>query len=117
MKARIFIFAIVFLLAFNLVIPKTVLSEEGPPKDKKWKGEGTVIESQSMPTMTIKNFLNGTVPERTETIWGTLKPMFFSKAPMARKLAPSASAGLSIPLIDLKPLKKYFKFIKVLKLK
>ena len=37
--------------------------------------------------------------------------MSFSKAPMARKLAPSASAGLSIPLIDLKPLKKYFKFI------
>jgi hypothetical protein len=37
--------------------------------------------------------------------------MSFSKAPMARKLAPSASAGLSIPLISLKPLKKYFKFI------
>ena len=73
MKARIFIFATVFLLAFNLVIPTTVLSQEGPPKDKKWKGEGTVIEFQSMPTMTIKNFLNGTVPERTETIWGTLK--------------------------------------------
>jgi len=73
MKARIFIFATVFLLAFNLVIPTTVLSQEGPPKDKKWKGEGTVIEFQSMPTMTIKNFLNGTVPGRTETIWGTLK--------------------------------------------
>ena len=73
MKARIFIFATVFLLAFNLAIPTTVLSQEGPPKDKKWKGEGTVIEFQSMPTMTIKKFLNGTVPGRTETIWGTLK--------------------------------------------
>ena len=41
--------------------------------------------------------------------------MSFSKAPMARKLAPSASAGLSIPLISLKPLKKYFKFITKIK--
>ena len=42
------------LFLFNLAIPTTVLSQEGPPKDKKWKGEGTVIEFQSMPTMTIK---------------------------------------------------------------
>ena len=73
MNKLIIILATAFLLIFNLVIPTTVLSQEGPPKDKKWKGEGTVIEFQSMPTMTIKNFLNGTVPERTETIWGTLK--------------------------------------------
>jgi len=73
MNKLIIILATAFLLIFNLVIPTTVLSQEGPPKDKKWKGEGTVIEFQSMPTMTIKKFLNGTVPERTETIWGTLK--------------------------------------------
>ena len=32
MKARIFILASVFLLVFNLAIPTTVLSENGPPK-------------------------------------------------------------------------------------
>ena len=73
MKKILLILVTAFLLIFNLVIPTTVLSQEGPPKDKKWKGEGTVIEFQSMPTMTIKKFLNGTVPGRTETIWGTLK--------------------------------------------
>ena len=60
------------MLVSNLVIPTTVLSE-GHPKPKEWKGEGTKIEFQSMPTMTIKKILNGVVPERTETIWGTLK--------------------------------------------
>ena len=44
MKARIFIFATVFLLAFNLAIPTTVLSENGRPKPKEWKGKGTKIE-------------------------------------------------------------------------
>jgi len=73
MKKILLILVTALLLISNLVIPTTVLSQEGPPKDKKWKGEGTVIEFQSMPTMTIKKFLNGTVPERTETIWGTLK--------------------------------------------
>ena len=73
MKKLIIILVTAFLFISNLVIPTTVLSQEGPPKDKKWKGEGTVIEFESMPTMTIKNFLNGVVPERTETIWGTLK--------------------------------------------
>ena len=61
----------VVLFAFNLVMPTTVLSE-GHPKPKEWKGEGTKIEFPSMPTMTIKNFLNGVVPEKTLTIWGTL---------------------------------------------
>ena len=73
MKKILLILVTVLLSVFNLATPTTVLSQEGPPKDKKWKGEGTVIEFQSMPTMTIKKFLNGTVPERTETIWGTLK--------------------------------------------
>ena len=73
MKKILLVLATVLLFVFNLATPTTVLSQEGPPKDKKWKGEGTVIEFQSMPTMTIKKFLNGTVPGRTETIWGTLK--------------------------------------------
>ena len=36
-----------------------------------------------------------------------LKPIFFSKAPMARKLHPNAIAGLSADRTDLKPLRKY----------
>ncbi len=57
MKIKISIFLIICLIAFNLVIPTTVLSE-GPPKPKEWKGEGTKIEFLSMPTMTIKNVSN-----------------------------------------------------------
>jgi len=71
MKARIFILASVFLLVFNLAIPTTVLSENGPP-NKEWKGEGTKIEFPSIPVITVKDFLNGKVPEKTQTIWGTL---------------------------------------------
>ncbi len=66
-----YIFITVFFLIFNLVMPSKVLSE-GPPPAKEWKGEGTKIEFPSMPTMTIKKFLNGVVPEKTLTIWGTL---------------------------------------------
>ena len=72
MKINNYIFITVFFLIFNLVMPSKVLSE-GPPPAKEWKGEGTKIEFPSMPTMTIKNFLNGVVPEKTLTIWGTLK--------------------------------------------
>ena len=72
MKTRILIFITAFLFISNLVTPTAVLSE-GPPPAKEWKGEGTKIEFPSMPTMTIKNFLNGVVPEKTLTIWGTLK--------------------------------------------
>ena len=71
MKIKISIFLTICLIAFNLVMPTAVLSE-GPPPAKEWKGEGTKIEFPSMPTMTIKNFLNGVVPEKTLTIWGTL---------------------------------------------
>ena len=56
------IFTSILVTFFLLVIPTTVLS-------KVWKGEGTKIEFPSMPTMTIKFFLSGVVPERTETIW------------------------------------------------
>ena len=60
-----------FLVIFSLVIPKTVLSD-GPPKPREWKGKGTKIEFQSMPTMTIKDFLIGKKPNREITISGTL---------------------------------------------
>ena len=37
--------------------------------------------------------------------------VFLKRAPIAIKLAPNANAGLSIPLIDLNPSKKYFELI------
>ena len=70
-KILISILVTAFLLIFNLVIPTTVLSE-GHPKPKEWKGEGTKIEFQSIPVITVKDFLNGKVPEKTQTVWGTL---------------------------------------------
>jgi dienelactone hydrolase len=72
MKTRILIFITAFLFGLNFVIPTTVLSSNGPPPDKKWKGEGEVIEFESIPTTTIKDILIGKVPEKTKTIWGTL---------------------------------------------
>ena len=73
MKKLIIILVTAFLLIPNLVIQTTVLSrEEGAPKPKEWKGEGTKIEFQSMPILTMKDFLNGVMPEKTKTIWGTL---------------------------------------------
>ena len=73
MKKFIIILATAFLLISNLVIPTTVLAADpGPPKEKEWKGKGEKIEFQSMPILTIKDFLNGVVPEKRNTIWGTL---------------------------------------------
>ena len=72
MKKILLILATVLLFVFNLVMPTEVLSSNGPPKDKKWKGEGEVLEFESIPTITIKDILTGKVPERTKTIWGTL---------------------------------------------
>jgi dienelactone hydrolase len=71
MRALIFILFVTFLLISNLLIPTTVLSDGAPP-DKKWKGEGEVIEFESIPVITIKDFLNGKIPAETKTIWGTL---------------------------------------------
>jgi len=71
MKTRIFILALALLFISNLVIPTTVLSEKGP-KPKQWKGPGEKIEFQSVPSMTIKDFLTGKKPERQVTISGTL---------------------------------------------
>jgi len=70
-KILISILVTAFLLVLNLAIPTTVLSE-GHPKPKEWKGEGTKIEFQSIPVITVKDFLNGKVPEKTQTVWGTL---------------------------------------------
>ena len=62
-----------FLVIFSLVIPTSVLSEKkGPPKPREWKGKGTKIEFQSVPSMTVKDFLIGKKPERQVTISGTL---------------------------------------------
>jgi len=72
MKIKISIFLTICLIAFNLVVPTTVLSEKGPPKPKQWKGPGEKIEFQSVPSMTIKDFLIGKKPERQVTISGTL---------------------------------------------
>jgi len=71
MKTRILIFITAFLFILNFLIPTTVLSS-GPPPAKKWKGEGEVLEFESIPVITVKDFLNGKVPEKARTVWGTL---------------------------------------------
>jgi len=71
MKTRIIIFITAFLFILNFLIPTTVLSS-GPPPVKKWKGEGEVLEFESIPVITVRDFLNGKVPEKIQTIWGTL---------------------------------------------
>ena len=65
---------ILFTATFLFFLSNLVLAQDksGPPKDKKWKGKGEVIEFQSMPILTVKDFLNGAVPEKRNTIWGTL---------------------------------------------
>ena len=55
MKPRIIILASVIFFISNLVLA----ADPGPPKEKKWKGKGEVIEFQSMPILTVKDFLNG----------------------------------------------------------
>ena len=68
MKSRVIILASAIFFIFNLVLA----GDPGPPKEKEWKGKGEKIEFQSMPILTIKDFLNGVVPEKRNTIWGTL---------------------------------------------
>ena len=58
MKKILLILVTTLLFVFNLVMPTEVLSE-GHPKPKEWKGEGTKIEFQSIPVITVKDFLNG----------------------------------------------------------
>ena len=74
MKLRIIILASVIFFIFNLTITTSTTAQEKKeiPRDKEWKGKGEKIEFQSMPMLTIKDFLNGVVPEKRNTIWGTL---------------------------------------------
>jgi len=69
MKKILLILVTTFFLISNLA---ALASDPGPPKEKEWKGKGEKIEFQSMPILTIKDFLNGVVPEKRNTIWGTL---------------------------------------------
>ena len=70
-KLTLTFITIVFFIPLIFVSTTVLSGGHGPPKE--WKGEGTKIEFQSMPTMTVKDFLNGKMPEKTETISGTLK--------------------------------------------
>ncbi len=73
MKKFILILITAFFLISNLTTSTTVLAQEkGPPKPKEWKGKGTKIEFQSIPVITVKDFLEGKKPERQVTVWGTL---------------------------------------------
>ena len=79
-KIFISILVTVFFLISNLTTSTAVLAQDpGPPKPKEWKGKGTKIEFQSIPVITMKDFLEGKVPEKTKTISGTLN--FPAKAP------------------------------------
>ena len=66
---KIFLILLFFSIGFSAT---AYAGDPGPPKEKEWKGKGEKIEFQSMPILTIKDFLNGVVPEKTKTIWGTL---------------------------------------------
>ena len=60
MKTRIIIFITAFLFTLNFVIPTKVLSS-GPPPAKKWKGEGEVLEFESIPVISVKDFFTTTL--------------------------------------------------------
>ena len=68
MKSRVIILASVIFFIFNLVLA----GDPGPPKAKEWKGKGEKIEFPTMPTLTIRDFLEGKKPNREMKIWGTL---------------------------------------------
>ena len=88
-KILISILVTAFFLISNLATSTTVFSSDtGPPKEKEWKGEGEKIEFQSMPILTIKDFLNGVVPEKRNTIWGTLN-------------FPATAADKNVPVVVL----------------
>jgi len=73
MKKFITIIVTAFLLIYNLAIPTEVLSSNGPPPDKKWKGEGEVLEFESIPTTTIKDILIGKIPEKNKNNLGNIE--------------------------------------------
>jgi len=68
MKSRVIILAGVIFFVFNLVLA----GDPGPPKVKEWKGKGEKIEFVTLPTLTIRDFLEGKKPNREMKIWGTL---------------------------------------------
>jgi len=73
MKKFLLILVTTFFLISNLATLTAALAgDPGPPKEKEWKGKGEKIEFQSMPILTIRDFLQGKIPERRVTIWGTL---------------------------------------------
>ena len=66
----------ILLILICLFLTSTFLSaqqkEGGPPKAKEWKGTGEKIKFQSLPTLTMRDFLLGKKPGREIKIWGTL---------------------------------------------
>ena len=79
-----------------IFVPTTVLS--GGHEPKEWKGEGTKIEFQSIPMITMQNILNRGSYGETQTISGTLN--FPANAP--NKNVPAVillhgGSGISTP--------------------
>ena len=71
MKPSISVLVATFLLIFNLITPNPQAKEK-PPKVQKWKGEGTIIEFESVPMITMQKILNRGSYAETQTISGTL---------------------------------------------
>ena len=70
MRLIILVFITFIFFISHTVIPTTVLS--GGHEPKEWKGEGTKIEFQSIPMITMQNILNRGSYGETQTISGTL---------------------------------------------
>ena len=58
MKSKVTILVGVIIFISNLVLA----ADPGPPKEKEWKGDGEKIEFQSLPTLTMRDFLLGKKP-------------------------------------------------------
>jgi len=61
-----------FFIYFKFFNTNYSIIKQWSPPAKKWKGEGEVLEFESIPVITVKDFLNGKIPEKTQTVWGTL---------------------------------------------
>ena len=70
MKKLTLTFIIIVFCIPLIFVPTTVLS--GGHEPKEWKGEGTKIEFQSIPMITMQNILNRGSYGETQTISGTL---------------------------------------------
>ena len=69
MSLRVVSIVSIFLFLVNISIAQ---EKKEMPKAKEWKGKGEKIEFSSMPSMSIRDFLEGNKPNREVTIWGTL---------------------------------------------